>query len=138
MTLEWAQIYMLQKSAKTYEVRFNVGATNNADGRTINWDPWHSIYTTNGGCLSPLVPLGHELDHAAGSDASPSAFAARLNTFSPNYDNLEEKRVITGTETSLQRMLRGKPRYDHRADTSKGIRGVSSARGFSPAIGVCK
>lgn len=45
-----AIIFQLQQSKRTYVVHFNRGGVNNAG---INWDPLHSVYTANGGCLSP-------------------------------------------------------------------------------------
>jgi len=96
------------------------------------------LYTTNGGCLSPATILAHELTHAAGEDSSLAAQNARLQSFDPKYDNLEERRVITGVEASVQRMLGGLPRLDHSADETKGIRGWEPTPVVSPVRANCK
>ena len=127
-----------QVPRRTYVVKFNRGGGDDALGGRINWDPLHSLYTTNGGCLSPATILAHELAHAAGEDSNPAGQRARLGTFDRRYDNLEERRVITGVETSVQRMLGGLPRLDHRADETKGIRGWERTPGFSPVLASCK
>ena len=118
-------------------VRFNRGGTNDYLGGIVNWDPLHSLYTTNGGCHSPATGLAHELAHTAGEDASPGAFNARVGTFDRQYDNLEERRVITGAERSVNRMLGEMPRFDHSANVNKGARGISRTSVYSPVIGVC-
>lgn len=82
--------------------------------------------------------LAHELAHAAGADSDAAGYARRLATFDPRYDNLEEKRVITGAESSVQRMLGGLPRFDHRADETKGIRGLEPTPGRSPVLAGCR
>jgi hypothetical protein len=76
----------------------------------IAWDPYSALRTTRGGSQSPALGLGHEVDHAVEDPAT----AQRLrNTSDPRYDNAEERRVITGSETHAARTLGESVRYDH-------------------------
>jgi RHS repeat-associated protein len=76
---------------------------------TIFWDPTSALRTTCGGKQTPALGLGHEMAHA---DAS---FWDRLIGWVPwsSYDNLEERRVITGPETAAARTLGEAIRTDH-------------------------
>ena len=133
-------INQLKRSRKVYTLRMNSGATNHYDPstQTVAWDPQHSLFTTNGGCLSPATVLAHELGHAANDDQN-STLARRLAaTSDPVFDDLEEKRTITGVEWSVSRLLRERLRPNHRADITKGIRGISRALTYQPVIGVCR
>lgn len=76
----------------------------------IAWDPYSALRTTRGGSQSPALGLGHEVDHAV----EDPAIAERLrNTPDQRYDNAEERRVITGSETHAARTLGESARYDH-------------------------
>lgn len=86
---------------------------------------------------SPATILAHELAHAAGHDASPTKFNKRSSTFDRQYDDLEERRVITSIEHSVSRLLGELPRLDHRANAAKGINGFSRKPGNSSVIGFC-
>ena len=68
---------------------------------TIYWDPTSALLTTCGGKQTPALGLGHEMAHA---DAS---YWDQLIGWIPwpGYDNLEERRVITGPETDAARTL---------------------------------
>jgi|SRR5665213_1436521 hypothetical protein len=78
--------------------------------RTVNWDPHSALGTTEGGRQSPALGLGHELDHAIASARLRERGAA---SFDPNYDNTEERRVITGSETHAATTLGEGIRHDH-------------------------
>jgi hypothetical protein len=78
--------------------------------RTVNWDPHSALSTTEGGRQSPALGLGHELDHAIASARLRERGAA---TFDPNYDNAEERRVITGSEMHAATTLGEDIRFDH-------------------------
>ena len=78
--------------------------------RTVNWDPHSALRTTEGGRQSPALGLGHELDHATASARLRERGAA---SFDPNYDNAEERRVITGSEMHAATTLGEAIRYDH-------------------------
>lgn len=77
----------------------------------INWDPYSALRTTCGGHQSAAMGLGHEIDHAT---FDPRKAEQLANSYDPNYDNLEEKRVITGSETHAAHTLGEDVRHDHR------------------------
>ena len=79
--------------------------------RTIHWDPRSAMRTTSGGTQSPALGLGHEADHATVAAAIRDADIVRRV---PRYDNLEERRVILGSERHAARTLQEGVRHDHR------------------------
>ncbi len=82
-----------------------------ANTRTIHWDPHSALRTTSGGRQSPALGLGHEADHATVATAIRDADVVRRL---PAYDNLEERRVILGSERHAAHTLHEAVRYDHR------------------------
>jgi hypothetical protein len=80
------------------------------DTRTIRWDPTCALRTTHGGRQSPALGLGHELDHAAIGD---DAFDALVSIPDRRFDNVEELRVILGSERHAARTLHESARADH-------------------------
>ncbi|GAC1303187.1 MAG: hypothetical protein NVS2B3_09100 [Vulcanimicrobiaceae bacterium] len=82
--------------------------------RTVAWDPYSALRTTDGGWQSPALGLGHELVHA---DADPASRARLSQIRSPRYDNAEERRVIRGAETHAARTLGESIRHDHAGAT---------------------
>ena len=81
---------------------------------TIAWDPYSALRTTGGGTQSPALGLGHEIDHA---DEDPVTAQKLLNQCNARYDNKEERRVITGSETQAARFFGQSIRYDHAGTT---------------------
>ena len=79
--------------------------------RTIDWDPRSALRTTRGGRQSPALGLAHEADHATVASAVRDADIVRRI---PAYDNLEERRVILGSEQHAALTLHEAVRYDHR------------------------
>ena len=55
--------------------------------------------------MSPVEVLNHEIDHALGYDTNPIQQKIDGNTKDPNYSNMEEKRVITGSEQETAQKL---------------------------------
>ncbi|GAC1301821.1 MAG: hypothetical protein NVSMB19_10400 [Vulcanimicrobiaceae bacterium] len=82
--------------------------------RTVDWDPYSALRTTSGGRQSPALGLGHELVHA---DEDPRTRARLATTWSLQYDNAEERRVIRGAETHAARTLGEAVRADHGGST---------------------
>ncbi len=76
---------------------------------TIVWDP-HSAMRVGNGRQSPALGLAHELDHAV---QDPRRFDRLVNRSDPQFDNLEERRVIEGSERHLARTLHEGVRHDH-------------------------
>jgi hypothetical protein len=79
--------------------------------RTIRWDPTSAMRTTLGGHQSPALGLGHELDHAALGDVAFDVLAAIPDR---RFDNVEERRVILGSERHAAHTLHESVRTDHR------------------------
>jgi hypothetical protein len=74
--------------------------------KAITWNPRAAGDLANGK-MSPAMVLAHEIDHMVAGQKNPKATG-------DNYDNTEEKRVITGTETKIARELGEPSRKDHR------------------------
>lgn len=76
----------------------HVGLEHSYGGGGVSWNPELGLETANNIVLSPASALDHELDHALQAQVHNSKFKKDNVTFDKNYDNLEEKRVITGSE----------------------------------------
>jgi len=81
---------------------------------TIAWDPYSALRTTTGGRQSPALGLGHEIDHAV---ENPRAENRLRNRVDARYDDAEERRVVTGSETRAARALHEGIRHDHAGTT---------------------
>ncbi len=78
--------------------------------RTIHWDPYSALRTTQGGRQSPALGLGHEADHAT---AGTGKLIDGWNHANRSYDDAEERRVIRGSETHAARTLGESVRHNH-------------------------
>ena len=79
--------------------------------KTIFWDPRSALAVSSGaGNQSAALGLAHEIDHAVGGQRNPRPTGDA-------YDNTEERRVITGTETRIAKDLGEPTRTDHRGST---------------------
>jgi hypothetical protein len=101
---------------------------------TINWDPNIGLLTNEGIVISPTSVLNHEIDYALQYDTNKKQYLEdrRIKT-TDGYSNLEEKRVITGSEQTTARKLgevgTGKvTRTDHKG-TYYETKGVKSTEG---------
>ena len=128
-------IARLHGSRTQYTVRFKSGTTLvdgfNDSTNSVNWDPTGSLWV--GGCLSPALALGHELAHADGYNYSAIRWWLKILTPDNQYDNAEEKRVITGPEASAAATLGEPRRYSH--SVSKGddrVESKSTSRSCNP------
>ena len=65
---------------------------------TIYWDPTTAFLTEEDICLSPATALNHEADHALESILNPEKQLINGSTPDDQYDNAEDRRVITGSE----------------------------------------
>jgi RHS repeat-associated protein len=72
---------------------------------TIYWSPTIGVETTNYVDLSPATVLDHEFDHAQQYLSNPEQYSRDAKTSDPNYENKEEKRVITGSEQKTARKM---------------------------------
>ncbi len=77
---------------------------------TIHWDPHSALRTTGGATQTPALGLGHEVDHAVHDAATCGTYDDRRD---PQYDTVEERRVITGSERHAARTLGEGVRHDH-------------------------
>lgn len=73
--------------------------------KIILWDPLACIITSNGNVISATTILNHEADHALQEINNPSQKNKDYNTIDEQYANLEEKRVITGSEQRTAKAL---------------------------------
>lgn len=76
----------------------------------LNWDPKSGLKVTSGqGIQSAALGLAHEMDHEVnGTVGKPTG---------DGYQNSEEKRVITGSETKIAHDLHEPTRKDHYGST---------------------
>ena len=81
-----------------------------ASTRTIHWDPYSALRTTTGGRQSPALGLGHEADHAT---TNSGKLIDGWNTPVRAYDDVEERRVILGSEAHAARTLGEARRHNH-------------------------
>lgn len=77
----------------------------NPNTKTISWDPTTAVLTNELHELSPTTILNHEVDHALQFDQNPKQQKKDGATPDPDYGNLEEKRVITGSEQTTAKKL---------------------------------
>jgi hypothetical protein len=84
----------------------------------IRWDPHSGLLTKEGGRQSPALGVGHELDHAVKDIEDPKGFREGRSHFDRDYDNLEERRVIRGSEAHAAKTLGEAQRYDHNQSTT--------------------
>ena len=105
------------------------------DTKTIEWDPKMGLLTNEGNVMSPTAILNHEIDHALQYDTNMEQMIQDIIPDNSPYSNLEEKRVITGSEQDTAKKLgeinEGEvTRRDHRGyryDTT----GVTSTQGIN-------
>ena len=85
--------------SKTLESSFL--GNKNVQGGVVSWNPNVGLLTSNQAKLSATTVLNHELDHATHYDNNPTKYFEEKkssNYFDAIYDNIEEKRVVTGSE----------------------------------------
>ena len=90
----------------------------NSSTKTIYWNPLLVLETKTGNKLPPVMGLDHEIDHGLQDVLNPGKFSKDLATQDANYGNMEERRVIQGSESELGRkmgMIKSdeQTRYDH-------------------------
>ena len=72
---------------------------------TIYWNPYQLTWTDNDQMLSSTITFIHEGDHALQFYTNREQFDKDADTKVDGWSNLEEKRVITGSETTVARKL---------------------------------
>lgn len=86
----------------------------------IYWNPTAGAEYENGTVVSPATVLEHEADHAHQRATNYEQFTKDKSTSDRKYTNLEEKRVITGSE---QRTARANKEIPSNGVTSIGHEG---------------
>ena len=69
----------------------------------IRWTSSTGLGMGDGDIISPATILEHEFDHAVDHATNTSAHINRFKTKDSNWKNLEEKRVVQGSETKTAR-----------------------------------
>ena len=77
----------------------------NPNTKTITWNSRLGVITDNLYEMSPVEALNHEIDHAWGYETNPVQQQMLGKIEDPNYGNLEEKRVIMGSEQETAQKL---------------------------------
>ena len=98
----------LEASPNVYYIAEGVGvgiSEFNANSNTITWYSRVGIITDNSYEMAPVEVLNHEIDHALRHDTDPSGQKNDKNTEDPDYGNMEERRVVTGSEQETARKL---------------------------------
>ena len=78
------------------------------------WKSRQGIETTEGGRQSPATVLEHEFDHAVDNTKNHKIHDERRNQKDKQYDNKEERRVITGSERKTAKANGESLRYNHK------------------------
>ena len=95
----------LQKSETVFYIKEGQSSNYDFKSRTINWNPTMGVLTNKGVMMSPTTGLNHEADHALQRDQNSDQYKKDIKTPDAQYDNKEEKRVITGSEQTTARAL---------------------------------
>ena len=128
----------LHASDAVYYITEGKGSAFSYKTNTIEWNPEMGLLTTEGVVMSPTSVLNHEVDHALEYDTKKDQFMKDINTPVDNYDNAEEKRVITGSEQTTAKKL-GEVGKDEVTRTDHGgtlyeTKGVKSTEGKNEVI----
>jgi RHS repeat-associated protein len=96
----------LEESETIYYITETGGGSFYDSGeRKIGWNPVEAILTDKLVELSPASVLNHEVDHALQHDQNPEQQEKDGKTPDKDYNNKEEKRVITGSEQETSKKL---------------------------------
>lgn len=88
------------------------------------------IKTTSGGRQSPATRLEHEFDHAVDYEDNAPIHRSRQKQGVKEYDNMEEFRVITGSEKKTAKANKESIRFDHRGKAYDVISPISTKEKF--------
>ena len=92
-------VYFLSEGIESNSNEFNPNT------KTITWNSRLGIITDNLYEMSPVEALNHEIDHAWGYETNPVQQKMLGKIEDSNYGNLEEKRVIMGSEQETAQKL---------------------------------
>jgi hypothetical protein len=98
-------------------VQLRDGVNDNHQEGVIFWNNLYGSKTKEGYLYSPATILEHEMDHALSYLTDPNAHKKRIETPDKQYDTMEERRVITGSEAKTAQangeVPKGYIRTDH-------------------------
>jgi len=92
----------------------------------IQWESRKGLRTTDGGYQSPATRLEHEFAHAIDYRNNPSSHRDRRSIGDSQYDNKEERRVITGAESKMARLNHESVRHNHKGNPYDVISSTST------------
>ena len=91
----------------------------------IYWESHKGLKTTEGGCQSAATRLEHEFDHAVFDKMNHQQHRLRREVEDSQYENKEERRVITGSETKTAKANNESVRKDHKGTTYDTVSPIS-------------
>ena len=86
-----SQVYYIDDGTRT-------GPSFSPSKHTVFWHPKLVFVSDNGVWISPVTQLAHEVKHAVNFDTSYAEYVTRKNLQDADYENEEERYVITTTE----------------------------------------
>ena len=104
------KIYLRQSSASRNHY------DNSYNEKTVFWMPRKGLVTSNGGKQSAATVLEHEMSHAVSDSYNHKDFNDRSNTKDKQYDDKEERRVISYEESETAKANHESVRYDHKGE----------------------
>ncbi len=96
------------------------------DQPTIYWQSRQGLITTEGGKQSPATALEHEMDHAIDDANNHNKHVDRKKQKDYQYDDKEERRVITGSEAQTAKSNNEAIRKDHKGKKYTTISSIST------------
>lgn len=94
---------------------------------TVFWESRKGIVFNNGkGHQSPATRLEHEFDHAVDDHDYHGEHVKRQNQIDPQYENAEERRVITGAEARTAKKNHESVRQNHKGKAYETISPIST------------
>jgi hypothetical protein len=112
----------LENSPTEYDINYTDSSAGyqrdqfDPSSNAISWDPSAAICADDGSRISPALALGHEMAHADIGfwDGLLESWDRLTGNYDiPNYDTVEERRVITGPEAAAARHLGEDVRTTH-------------------------
>ena len=92
----------------------------------VKWESRRGIKTTNGGFQSAATRLEHEFDHAIDWSKDKVAHVRNVKSKDLQYENKEERRVITGSEAKTAKANGEEVRKDHKGEVYNTISPIST------------
>ena len=93
---------------------------------TVYWESRQGLITTEGGKQSAATALEHEMDHAVDDANNHKQHVERRQRGDSNYDNMEERRVITGSEAHTAKGNKEAVRRNHRGKNYRTVSPTST------------